>query len=101
MRDVFRRADLEEAREDLRVCEAGVAEDGAAGLEGLDDLVGGVAGEGEAGGGGVDLHGAPEGLLGAGCHAVGGELSGMGTRDGGERLPVRFIEDDELLPPGR
>lgn len=63
---------MEEPGEELRVCEAGVAEDGAAGLEGLDDFVGGVAGEGEARGGGVDFHGAAEGLLGAGCHAVGG-----------------------------
>ena len=77
--DLFRTADLHEPVHDLGVGEASVAEDGAAGLEGLDDLVGGVAGEGEAGCGGVDLHGAAEGLLGAGGHAVG------------------FVEDDELL----
>ena len=68
--DVFCGADLHKAVDDLCVSEAGVAKDGAAGLEGLDDLVRLVAGEGEAGGGGVDFHGAPEGLLGAGCHAV-------------------------------
>lgn len=61
--------DLEEAGDDLGVGEAGVAEDGAAGLEGFDDFVGGVAGECEAGGGGVDFHCASEGLLGAGGHA--------------------------------
>ena len=48
-------------------------------MQGLDDLVGHVAGEGEARGGGVDFHGAAEGLLGARGHAVG------------------FVEDDEFL----
>ena len=80
--DRFGLADLEEAADDLGVGEAGVAEDGAAGLDGFDDFVGGVAGEGEAGGGGVDFHGAAEGLLRAACHAVG------------------LVEDDEFLPAG-
>ena len=80
MLDLFRFADLHQALDDLGVGQAGVAEDGAAGLQGFDDLVGLVAGEGEASGGGVDFHGAPEGLLGAGGHAVG------------------FVEDDDLLP---
>ena len=80
--DVFGAADLKEAGDDLGVGEAGVAEDGAAGLDGFDNFIGGVAGEGEAGGGGVDFHGAAEGLLRAGCHAVG------------------FVEDDEFLPAG-
>ena len=80
--DVFRGAYLHEAVDDLGVCEAGVPEDSAARLEGFDDFVGGVAGEGEAGGRGVDFHGAPEGLLGAGGHAVG------------------FVEDDEFLAAG-
>ena len=48
-------------------------------MQGFDDLVGHVAGEGEAGGGGVDFHGAAQGLLGARSHAVG------------------FVEDDEFL----
>ncbi len=48
--DVLGLADLHEAADDLGVGEAGVAEDGAAGLDGFDDFVGGVAGEGEAGG---------------------------------------------------
>lgn len=68
--DVFGGADLHEAVDDLGVGETGVAENGAAGLEGLDDFIGLVAREGEAGGGGVDFHGAPEGLLGAGSHAT-------------------------------
>ena len=68
--DIFGLADLEQAANDLGVGEAGVAEDGAAGLDGFDDFVGGVAGEGEAGGGGVDFHGSAEGLLRAACHAV-------------------------------
>ena len=80
--DLLRRADLHEPVDDLGVREAGVPQDGAAGLEGLDDLVGLVAGEGEAGGGRVDFHGAPEGLLCARGHAVG------------------FVEDDEFLAPG-
>ena len=63
----------------MGVGEAGVAEDGAAGLDWFDYFVGGVAGEGEAGGGGVDFHSAAEGLLRAGGHAVG------------------FVEDDEFL----
>ncbi len=78
--DLFRLADLHQSFDDLGVGQAGVAEDGAARLEGLDDLVGLVAGEGEAGGRGVDFHGASEGLLRAGGHAVG------------------FVEDDDLLP---
>ena len=77
--DGFGLADLQKAAYDLGVGEAGVAEDGAAGLDGFDDFIGGVAGEGEAGGGGVDFHGAAEGLLRAACHAVG------------------FVEDDEFL----
>ena len=76
---VFRFADLQQAANDLGVGEAGVAEDSAAGLDGFDDFIGGVAGEGEAGGGRVDFHGAAESLLGAGGHAVG------------------FVEDDEFL----
>ena len=63
----------------MGVGEAGVAEDGAAGLDWFDYFIGGVAGEGEAGGGGVDLHCAAEGLLCAGGHAVG------------------FVEDYEFL----
>ena len=74
--DVLGLADLEKAADDLGVREAGVAEDGAAGLDGFDDFVGCVAGEGEAGGGGIDFHGSAEGLLRAACHAV------------------RFVEDD-------
>lgn len=41
--------DLHQARNDLRICQAGVAENGTAGLKGLDDLVGGIAREREAG----------------------------------------------------
>lgn len=67
---MFRFADLHQAFDDLGVGEAGVAQDGAAGLDGLDDLVGGVAGECEACGRGVDFHCAAQGLLGAGCHAI-------------------------------
>ena len=74
--DVLGLADLEKAADDLGVREAGVAEDGAAGLDGFDDFVGCVAGEGEAGGGGIDFHGSAEGLLRAARHAV------------------RFVEDD-------
>ena len=66
---VFRGADLQEAEDDLRVREARVAEDRATRLEGLDDLIRLVAGEGETGGGRVNLHGAAEGLLGARRHA--------------------------------
>ena len=51
-------------------------------MQRFDDFVAGVAGEGEAGGGGVDFHGATEGLLGAGGHAVG------------------FVEDDEFMSAG-
>jgi len=80
--DLFRLGNLQQAPHDLGVREAGVAQDGAAGLQGLDDFVGHVAGEGEAGGGGVDFHGAAEGLLGARGHAVG------------------FVEDDEFLAAG-
>ena len=89
--DVFGGDDLQEATDDLGVGEAGVAEDGAAGLEGLDDFVGGVAGEGEACGAGVDFHCAPEGLLRAGCHAGGGEgvlvvEGGRWRENGGGRM---------------
>lgn len=91
--------DLQEALHDLRVGEAGVAQDGAAGLEGLDDLVGLVAREGEARGAGVDFHRAAESLLRAGCHA-GKEMvlvvEGGRREEGG--VPVCFVEDDELLP---
>ena len=68
--DVFGFADLEETADDLGVGEAGVAEDGAAGLDGFDDFVGCVAGEGEAGGGGIYFHGAAESLLRSARHAV-------------------------------
>ena len=111
--DVFRGADVQQARDDLPVGQVGVAEDGAAGLERFDDLVGRVAGEGEPGGGGVDFHGAPESLLRAGCHAStrarGREREKMinfgdneeSGRGGGEALvPVCFIEYDDLLATG-
>ena len=75
-------ADLHQAADDLGVCEAGVTEDGAAGLDGFDDFVGGVAGEGEAGGGGIDFHCSSESLLRPARHAV------------------RFIEDNQFLPAG-
>ena len=78
----FHLADGKEARDELGVGEAGVAQDRAARLQGLDDLVRGVAGEGEARGRGVDFHGAAEGLLRARGHAVG------------------FVEDDELVAAG-
>lgn len=55
--------------QDLSVRQLGVAEDGAAGLDGLNDLVGGVAGQGEARGPGVDLHDPPQGLLSPVRHA--------------------------------
>ena len=48
--DFFDVDDLEDAGGDLWVGEAGVAEDGAAGLEGFDYFLRLVAGEGEAGG---------------------------------------------------
>ena len=64
----------------MRICQTGVAEDGATGLEGLDDLVGGITRERKTGGRGVYFHCAAKSLLGARCHAVG------------------FIEDDEFLP---
>lgn len=61
--------DLEQALHHLGVAEAGVAQDGAAGLERFDDFVRLVAREGEARGAGVDFHGAAESLLRAGRHA--------------------------------
>ena len=64
-------ADGEEPVEDLLVGEARVADDGASALDWLDDLGGGVAGQGKAGGCGVELHCAAESLLGARCHAAG------------------------------
>ena len=79
--DLLRAADVQQALHQLCVCQACVPQDCTAGLEGFDDLVGGVASEGEARGGGVDLHCSPQGLLRAGGHAVG------------------FVEDDELVPP--
>ena len=69
--DFFGLADLQEPFDHLGVCEAGVAQDGAAGLERFDYLVGLVCREAEAGCRGVDFHGAAEGLLCAGCHAGG------------------------------
>lgn len=62
--------DLHQARDDLGVCQTGVAEDGTARLKGLDDLVGSIACEGKAGSRGVDFHGASKSLLGARRHAV-------------------------------
>jgi hypothetical protein len=70
---LLRLHDPHEAGQDLGVGEAGEAHDGAAALDGLDDLGGQVAGEGEARGVGVDLHRAPQRLLGSGCHAGGKE----------------------------
>ena len=63
--------DLHQTSHDLGICQAGIAENGAARLEGLDDLVGGIACEGKAGGRGVDFHRAAKSLLSAGRHAVG------------------------------
>lgn len=68
--DAFGGDDLQEALDDLGVGEPAVPQDGAAGLQGLDDLVGLVAGEGEARRVRVDLHRAAQGLLRAGRHAV-------------------------------
>ena len=55
---------------DLRVGELGVSEDGASGLDGFDDLVGGVAGESESRRLRVDLHRSPHRLLRAVRHRV-------------------------------
>ena len=68
---ILRGRDGEEALGDLFVREARVAEDGAAGLEGLDDLVALIAGEGEARRGAVDFHCSTQSLLRAGGHAIG------------------------------
>ena len=56
--------------DELGIGEASIAENGTAGLEGLDDLIGLVAGEREAGGGGVYFHCTAKGLLCARCHAA-------------------------------
>ena len=89
VRNFFDIDDLHDSCGDLRVCKSGVAEDGAPGLQRFDDLLGLIAGEGEAGGGGVDFHSAAEGLLGAGCHARGegrgGKLVFFGCVKRGER----------------
>ena len=69
--DLLHLANLEETLENLLVTDLAVAEDGATTLDGLNDLVGLVAGKGEAGCARVDLHGAAECLLGSWCHAVG------------------------------
>ncbi len=81
--NLLRLGNLQQTAHNLLVRQAGVAQDGAARLQGLDDFIGHVAGEGEAGGGAVDFHGAAQGLLGARGHAVG------------------FVEDDEFLAAGR
>lgn len=80
---LFGLADLHQPLHDLGVGEARVAEDGAAGLDWLDDLVGLVAGKGKAGGRRVDLHCTAQCLLGAGRHTV------------------RLVEDDDLVPTRR
>ena len=56
--------------QDVFGLELGEPHDGAAGLDGFDDFGACVASEGEAGGGGVDLHGPPQRLLRACCHAA-------------------------------
>lgn len=81
--DFFGFDDLQQPLDDLRVGELGVAQNCAAGLERLDDLVGLVAGEGEARGVRVDLHCAAKRLLRARGHAVG------------------FVEDYDFVSPGR
>lgn len=81
--DFFGLDDLQQAFDDLRVGELGEAQDGAAGLQGFDDLVGLVAGESKACRVGVDLHCAAKRLLGARGHAVG------------------FVEDYDLVPTWR
>ena len=48
--DLLGLADLLETLDNLTISEAGVAKDSTARLEGLDDFVGLIAGEGEAGG---------------------------------------------------
>jgi len=76
-------ADEFEPGQDLLIREAAVPKDCGAGLDGLDDLGGDVARQGETGGVGVDLHGPAEGLLGRRRHAVG------------------LVKDDDLVAAGR
>lgn len=61
-------------------------DDGAARLDGLNDLRGGVAGQRKAGGGGVDLHGAAQSLLRPRRHAAGRQGAAQQVRPaaGGE-----------------
>lgn len=75
--------DLQKPLDDLRVRQLGVAQDRAARLQRLDDLVGLVAREGEARRVGVDLHRAAQRLLRARGHAVG------------------FVEDHDLVAARR
>lgn len=98
--------------QNLSIRQLRVAQDGAAGLDGLDDLVRGIAGQRKAGRLGVDLHDPPERLLGSIGHAD-------GKRDGGDTCvlisslhdmrpgvsvvfvslcpPVGLIQDDDLV----
>lgn len=62
-------AHLQQPLKNLRVGESSVTEDGASRLDGFDDLVGHVAGEGESSGVGVDLHRSSKGLLSSSGHA--------------------------------
>ena len=74
---------LQHLGQDLRVGQFAVPQHGAARLDGLDDLLRRVAGQGEAGGVAVQLHGPPQGLL------------------GGLRHGVRLVQDDDLVPAAR
>ena len=68
--DLLLLADVQEALQDVLLAQLGVAHDGAAGLDGLDDLGAGVAGQREARGIGVYLHCPPQRLLSASGHAA-------------------------------
>jgi len=68
--------------EDLGVGELAVPEHGASGLDGFDDLLAVVAGQGEAGRVRVNFHGPPESLLRAVRHAV------------------RLVQDDDFVSAG-
>ena len=63
-------ANSEHLGEHLGVGQLAVPEHGATGLDWLDDLFAGVAGEGEPRGGAVQLHGPPQRLLGGLGHTV-------------------------------
>ena len=63
-------ADVQQALQDVLLAQLGEAHNGAARLDGLDDLAAGVAGQREARGAAVDLHRPAQRLLRATCHAA-------------------------------